>query len=300
LKPGFCFQEIEQSVKRGLLILFCLFFVLAAVLFWLASPDLQLMARPNRIGIIEVTGIISDARKTMRDIVKFRKDSNVRAIVLRVESPGGGVGPSQELYREVMRTKDTKPVIASLGSVAASGGYYVASPASWIMASSGTVTGSIGVVMYYPNMQELLQKIGLSMTAIKSGQYKDLGNPDREMAPEEIALLQRTIDEVHQQFIRDIAQGRELPQEKIRAIADGRIMTGESARTAGLIDEIGNFQDAVQAAASMGKIEGEPKLVYAKKEGFSLLDLILGSDLSTQLKSYGTLSGLRYQAPFGP
>jgi protease-4 len=287
--------------RRSFLTLILLASIIIGVLFWLASPEIQIMARPNRIGVIEVKGVIDDVQETLKDVVKFRKDSNVKAIVLRIESPGGAVGPSQELYRELRRTRDTKPVIASLGAVAASGGYYIASATSRIFASPGTVTGSIGVIVYYPNLQGLFEKIGYSMTAIKSGQFKDLGNPDREMTAEEKALLQTTLDEVHRQFIQDVARGRDLPQEKIRAIADGRILTGESAKTLGLVDELGNFEDALESAAMMGKIEGEPKLIYAKKEKFSLVDFLLGSELSSQIRSYSTsFSCVRYQAPFVP
>ena len=287
--------------RRGFLTLLLVLLVAAGVVLWLAAPEIQILARPNRIGVIEVRGVIDDVQETLKDVVKFRKDPNVKAIVVRIESPGGAVGPSQELYRELKRTRDTKPVIASLGAVAASGGYYVASATSRIFASPGTVTGSIGVIVYYPNLQGLFEKIGYRMTAIKSGQFKDLGNPDREMTAEEKALLQNTLDEVHRQFIQDVAQGRDLPQEKITEIADGRILTGELAKTLGLVDDLGNFEDALQTAATMGKIEGEPKLLYAKKEKFSLVDFLLGNELSSQLRSYSkSFNCVRYQVPFGP
>jgi len=287
--------------RRNFLTLVFVLTIALAVLFWLVSPEIRIMARPNRIGVIEVKGVIDDVQKTLKDVVKFRKDPNVKAIVLRVESPGGAVGPSQELYRELKRTRDTKPVIASLGAVAASGGYYIASATSRIYASPGTVTGSIGVIVYYPNLQGLFEKIGYRMTAIKTGQFKDLGNPDREMTAQEKTLLQTTLDEVHRQFIQDVAQGRNLAPEKISGIADGRILTGASAKSLGLVDELGNFEDALGAAAVMGKIEGEPKLIYAKKEKFSLLEFLLGSELSSQIRSYSSsFSYVRYQAPFIP
>jgi len=287
--------------RRNFLTLVFVLTIALAVLFWLVSPEIRIMARPNRIGVIEVKGVIDDVQKTLKDVVKFRKDPNVKAIVLRVESPGGAVGPSQELYRELKRTRDTKPVIASLGAVAASGGYYIASATSRIYASPGTVTGSIGVIVYYPNLQGLFEKIGYRMTAIKTGQFKDLGNPDREMTAQEKTLLQTTLDEVHRQFIQDVAQGRNLAPEKISGIADGRILTGASAKSLGLVDELGNFEDALGAAAVMGKIEGEPKLIYAKKEKFSVLEFLLGSELSSQIRSYSSsFSYVRYQAPFIP
>jgi len=188
-----------------------------------------------------------------------------------------------------------------LGAVAASGGYYVASAASRIFASPGTVTGSIGVIVYYPNLQGLFDKIGYSMTAIKGGQFKDLGNPDREMTAEEKALLQETVDEVHRQFIEAVVEARHIPREKVQAIADGRIITGETARKLGLVDELGNFEDAISSAAIMGKIKGEPKVIYAKQKKFSLVGFLLGNELTNQIKNYHpSFAGIRYQAPFAP
>lgn len=287
--------------QPGCLLTSLVFVLVAGAAFWLITSDHALLANPNRIAVIEVKGLIDDARETLRGIVKYRKDPNVKALVLRVESPGGGVGPSQEIYRELQRTNETKPVVASLGAVAASGGYYIASAAGRIFASPGTVTGSIGVIVYYPNLEELFEKIGYSMTAIKSGRFKDLGNPDRKMTAEEKALLQETIDQVHRQFIEAVAAARNIPREKIEAIADGRILTGETAKQLGLVDELGNFEDAVRSAAIMGKVEGEPKLVYAKKKGFSLLDLLLGNQLAKQITNYPVgLPGIRYQAPLAP
>lgn len=287
--------------RRRLWVLLLILFIAGGGLLWLLASDFEFMTYPNRIGVVEVKGLIDESQETLRNIVKFRKDPNVKAIVLRIESPGGAVGPSQEIYREVKRTRDVKPVIASLGAVAASGGYYIASAASRIFASPGTVTGSIGVIVYYPNLQGLFDKIGYRMTAIKSGQYKDMGNPDREMTAEEKALLQKTLDQVHLQFIQAVAAGRNLPEEKIRGISDGRILTGESALELGLVDELGNLEDAINTAALMGKIEGEPKLIYAKKKKFSLIGFLLGDELANQIGDYGTSSScVRYQAPFVP
>jgi len=287
--------------RRGFLTVSLLFLIVLGGMLWLASSNFELLAHPNRIAVIEVRGLIDDAQETLRHIVKYRKDPNVKAIVLRVESPGGAVGPSQEIYTELKRTNETKPIIASLGAVAASGGYYVASAASRIFASPGTVTGSIGVIVYYPNLQGLFDKIGYSMTAIKGGQFKDLGNPDREMTAEEKALLQETVDEVHRQFIEAVVEARHIPREKVQAIADGRIITGETARKLGLVDELGNFEDAISSAAIMGKIKGEPKVIYAKQKKFSLVGFLLGNELTNQIKNYHpSFAGIRYQAPFAP
>lgn len=236
----------------------------------------------------------------MKSLKKFRRDSSVRAILVRIDSPGGSVGPSQEIYREIMRTKQSKPVVASLGSVAASGGYYIASAATRIVSNPGTITGSIGVIIYLPNLRELFGKIGYEMVTIKSGKFKDVGNPGREMTPEEREILQGSIDEAHGQFISDVASGRNLQEDKVRELADGRIIVGRLAQQLGLVDELGNFEDAVNAAASLGKIEGEPELLYDKKKRFSLMDILLGGEASEKLSSYLNVSTdfIRYQVPF--
>jgi protease-4 len=290
-------------MRRFFLFLLSVFLlVVICFLVWLMVPDFQLVSSPNRIGVLEVRGLIDNVQESLKAIKEFRQDTNVKCILVRIESPGGGIGASQELYREVRRTIEEKPVVASLGGIAASGGYYIASAASRIVANPGTITGSIGVISYFPNLRELFEKIGFSATTIKSGRFKDTGNPGREMTPEERDLLQATMDQAHGQFIRDVARGRNLPEEKIREIADGRIIMGESAQQLGLVDELGNFEDGVKAAAKLGKIEGEPNLLYAKKKKRSLLDFLFGSELSEQLDGYvnGSLNFLRYQVPYWP
>ena len=290
-------------MRRFFLFLLSVFLlVVICFLVWLMAPDFQLISSPNRIGVLEVRGLIDNVQESLKAIKEFRQDTNVKCILVRIESPGGGIGASQELYREVRRTIEEKPVVASLGGIAASGGYYIASAANRIVANPGTITGSIGVISYFPNLRELFEKIGFSATTIKSGRFKDTGNPGREMTPEERDLLQATMDQAHGQFIRDVARGRNLPEEKVREIADGRIIMGESAQQLGLVDELGNFEDGVKAAAKLGKIEGEPNLLYAKKKKRSLLDFLFGSELSEQLDGYvnGSLNFLRYQIPYWP
>jgi protease IV len=290
-------------MRRFFLFLLSVFLLMVIVfLVWVMTPDFQLLASPNRIGVLEVRGVIDNVQESVKALKEFRQDVNVKAILVRIDSPGGGIGPSQELYREIRRTIEEKPVVASMGGIAASGGYYIAAAASRIVANPGTITGSIGVISYFPNLRELFDKIGFSAVIIKSGRYKDTGNPGREMTDEEKALLQTTMDQAHSQFIRDVAKGRNLPEEKVREIADGRILMGESAQQLGLVDELGNFEDGVNAAAKLGKIEGEPDLLYAKKKKRSLLDFILGSEVSEQLDGLvnGSLQILRYQASYWP
>jgi protease-4 len=281
----------------SLIILSLLIFI--GLVIWLLTPESQWFAGPNQIGVIELRGLIDSVQDPLKAFREFRKNTNVKCVLLRIESPGGGIGASQELYREVKRTIEVKPVVASLGGIAASGGYYIASAANRIVANPGTITGSIGVISYFPNLQELFKKIGFSANIIKSGRFKDIGNPDREMTHEERELLQSTMDEAHRQFIRDVARGRNLPEEKVREVADGRILMGEKAQQLGLVDELGNFEDAIKISALLGKIEEEPDLLYARKKKHSLLDFLIGSEISEQLDGYinGSLSFLRYQVP---
>ncbi|MEJ2699696.1 MAG: signal peptide peptidase SppA, partial [Desulfuromonadales bacterium] len=217
---------------------------------------------------------------TIEQLLRFRKDDSVKAIVLRVDSPGGGVGPSQEIYEEVQKTVKIKPVVVSMGSIAASGGYYIASPANRIFSNPGTITGSIGVILEFTNFQELLQKIGLKSQIIKSGKHKDIGSPVRPMTEGDRKILQSLIDDVHQQFIAAVAKGRKLDLEKVRALADGRIFSGRQALAVGLVDQLGDLQDAVKAAAELGGIHGEPRLVYPPREKPGLLRYLVEDSIS--------------------
>lgn len=286
--------------RRTLWLIVIGFFVLCGGLVWHLGSDSDVFKRSNRIGVIEIRGAITNASEVLKTIKEFRKDHTIKAILVRIDSPGGGVGPSQEIYRELKRTAGSKPIVASLGGVAASGGYYVASAANRVVANPGTVTGSIGVIMYLPMLRDLFGKIGYEMVTIKSGRYKDIGNPAREMTPEEKEIMQASMDEAHRQFIRDVAAGRRLPEDKVREIADGRIILGQTAKELGLVDELGNFEDAVDVAVSLGQIRGEADLVYAKKKRTSLLDLLLGGDVSEKLSNLleEPSASLRYEAPF--
>lgn len=254
----------------------------------------------EKVGIVEVYGVISDATMVIQDLKAMREDDSVKAVVLRIDSPGGGVGASQEIYREVLRTKKEKRVVASMGGVAASGGYYVAAGADQIMASRGTLTGSIGVIMGYTNFSELMEKIGLSPVVIKSGRFKDAGSPAREMTPEERALLEEFVESVHDQFISDVAESRNLDEALLRQVADGRIMTGEFAREKGLVDTFGNLEDAIQLAGKLGGIKGKVVSVYAREEPFSLIQYLTGASAGRIVrKSLQTFlyPGYFYQPP---
>ncbi len=282
----------------GCLIALLVLALLGGVVVFLLS-DYEISAKNNRIGVVEVKGTITSSQELVKQIKEFRKDAAVRAILVRVDSPGGAIGPSQEIYTEIKRTIQTKPVVASMGGVAASGGYYISCAANHIVANPGTITGSIGVIIYFPNFRELFEKIGYQMTTIKSGQFKDIGNPSREMTPAEKELIQTTINESYAQFVRDVALARHLPEDQVRQVADGRIIMGEKAHQLKLVDELGNFEDAVNKAAELGKIEGEPDVIYAKKKKRSVMDFLLGSDVSERVNDiiYDSSAFLRYQLP---
>ena len=223
----------------------------------------------GNVGIVEINGIIADASETIRLLKHFREDATIKAIVIRVDSPGGVVGPSQEIYREVRKTVPAKKVVASMGAVAASGGYYVAAAADGIMANPGTITGSIGVIMGYTNFEKLLEKIGLSPVVIKSGEYKDMGSPTRKMTLREEETLQYFVDQTHRQFVNAIADGRDMDLAHVESLADGRIYTGEEAMKNGLVDRLGNFEDAIEWAGRLGGIEGKISPVYKREDSFS-------------------------------
>ena len=209
------------------------------------------------IGVVELVGVIADSRTVLADLKRFREDDDVKAIVLRIDSPGGGVGPSQEIYRALLKTRKVKPVIASLGSVAASGGYYAAAATSGIMTNPGTVTGSIGVIMGYTNFRSIIDKLGLKPVVIKSGANKDMGSPVKELTPEQRAIFQGVVDQLHEQFVTHIAEGRGMEKATVAKLADGRIYPGEEAIRLGLCDREGNLEDALSWAAEKAGIEGD-------------------------------------------
>jgi protease-4 len=255
-------------------------------------PDLDLSTE-DRIALIRVEGVILDSQVTVGELKRFAENPTVKAIVLRIDSPGGGVVPSQEIHDAVqrVRTKNNKAVIASMGSVAASGGYYIAAATDRIMANPGTLTGSIGVIMEMANVEGLLQKIGVEGIVVKSGKYKDVGSPLRKMSDEERALLQSVMDDVHKQFIEAVAEGRALEVANVQALADGRIFTGRQAKDARLVDELGDLEDAIQLAADVVGIEGEPKVVEPRRR-FSIREL-LDSKLSAMFPKLDFHSGVR-------
>ncbi len=274
----------RHPVLFGLLILagiFLLFWGGVRVLVSSASrPEKRgIFSLQKGIGVIELTGVLVSSEEILQNLTEFRQDDTVQAIVLRIDSPGGAVGASQEVYTEVQRTNKIKPVVASLGSVAASGGYYAALGAERIIASPGTITGSIGVIIKFMNLSALFDKIGFHSEVVKSGKLKDMGSPERPITEEERALLQGLIDNVHSQFVDAVVASRHLTADIVRPMADGRIFSGEQAKEKGLIDDFGNFTDAVMLAAELGGLDTGntmPRLIYPAKKDFPFLELLRG------------------------
>jgi protease IV len=229
----------------------------------------------ERVGIVEISGMILDAKNINEHLKRFRENDDIKAIVVRIDSPGGAVGPSQEIFREIRKTIAVKPVVASMGAIAASGGYYIAAGTNGIMANPGTITGSIGVIMQFADFREILEKIGIRSDIIKSGEYKDMGSPFRSLSEKEENRLQQFVDGVHRQFVADVAAGRNLSEEEISAMADGMIFSGEDAQHVGLVDRLGNFNDAVDWAGEKAGITKKIIRVYPPEERYSLIRRLL-------------------------
>jgi protease-4 len=257
----------RHPIVRGIAVLctvvVLVFLVAFALTYGTGGRLSSALALEGRVGVVDVHGVITDSDDIVEALRTFEHAPSVKAVVVRIDSPGGGVAPSQEIYDAILKLRASKPVVGSLGGVAASGGYYVASACDAIVANPGTLTGSIGVIMEMGNVQDLLQKIGIEAEVLKAGRYKDMGSPVRPLTDEERAIFQQMIDSVHAQFIAAVAGGRKMDEAKVRALADGRVYSGEQARALGLVDRLGGLQDAVDLAAERGGIVGEPHVTHA-------------------------------------
>lgn len=262
-------------MKKGCLIIAGILILLAIVslIFALSQKNISFK---DKVAVIYIEGPIMDSKNTVEEIKSYTKDNSIKAIILRVDSPGGGVAASQEIYEEVKKAVNEKNVVVSMGSVAASGGYYISAPADRIIANPGTLTGSIGVIMEIPNIEGLMNKLGIKTEVIKSGRHKDIASIFRKMEKDDRIILQKVLDDVHDQFINAVAEGRNMKVADVRKIADGRIFTGRQAVGAGLVDELGTFEDAITVAADLAEIKGEPEVV-SKKERFSFFDILKGT-----------------------
>ena len=276
---------MSESKRRGIaLLLLCICLVSTVIGFIIiAKRPFDTGGSSGKIVLINIEGTIvgggsgygllgseSGADDIAKQIKRAGEDSSVKAILLRINSPGGSAAASQELHEEVKKARDNgKIVVASMSDVAASGGYYVACGADKIIANPGTMTGSIGVIFSQLQYSELLERYGIRANVIKSGKYKDIGSPLRNMTEEERHILQEMIDDIYLQFVRAVAEGRQMNESEVLELADGRIFTGKRAKELGLVDDLGNFQDAVDLAAEVAGIEGKPKVVeYGKKSPF--------------------------------
>ena len=276
-KPQRSFLRSFLRFSAGLLAVMVLLAVGSALL-----PD-RWKSPSGEIALVRIQGMIMDSQNIVRQLSNYRHNPNVRGIVLRIDSPGGAVAPAQEIYNEIMKLKaDHKTVYASMGTVAASGGYYIACAANYVLANPGTLTGSIAAVMAFSNIEELTDKIGVKPIIIKSGKYKDVGSPLRGMKPEERKILQGVVDDVHQQFVQAVAKGRGLPVSEVNEIADGRIMTGQQALTLKLVDEMGGLEKTIELLAKKIGVEGRPKVIE-EKEKTPFFDWLLQSSLPSRL-----------------
>lgn len=240
----------------------------------------------DKIALVEINDVIMSSEKTVEQIKRYREDKSIKAIILRINSPGGGVAASQEIYEEVKKTRDSgKIIVVSMGSIAASGGYYIAVGSSLIVANPGTLTGSIGVIAQFISIKDLAEKLGITQTTIKSGSLKDAGNPFRQMNDSDKAYFQEVVDNSFSQFLDVVAKERKMSKETLLPYANGRVFTGLQAKEYGLIDSLGTFEDAIRITGKMAGIEGEPRIVREKKK-FSIFEEIIGSKMEdvTQLK----------------
>jgi len=241
-----------------------------AVLNWKHSVSID----GDRIGVIKIHGVIRNADKYLRLLDEAEKDGKIKAVIIRVDSPGGVVGACQEIHDKVKEITEKKPVVVSMGSVAASGGLYISVPATKIVANPGTITGSIGVILQTFNFSSLINKIGIKVVTIKSGPYKDILNPFGKPDPKHAEIVQKLIEQSYAQFVKAVADGRKIPIEKVKEFADGRIFTGEEAKRLGLVDYLGNFDKAVEIARKLAKCP-KAKIYYLKRKK-GLMERIFG------------------------
>lgn len=261
------------------------FFALTLLSWMFSEPEEETISSGGeKIALIELIEPIMSSESTVQQFKKYRENRSVKAIVFRVESPGGGVAASQEIYEEVKKTRDSgKPVVVSMGSVAASGGYYVSCGASRIVANPGTLTGSIGVIFQFLQVTDLMKKIGVDQATFKSGKLKDAGSPFRKMNADDQKYFDGLIADVYDQFVNVVSTERKLDVKYVKRFADGRVFTGRQAREYGFIDTLGTFEDAVAIAAKLGGIEGKPRIVkeYRRK---NFLERVLGEAVTDVAK----------------
>jgi protease-4 len=269
----------KHPVIFGVLLLFALGFVFYLFFYRVGAHTgkSKTFSLNDKVGVVSVNGVIHDSLEITEQLEEFGRDDSIVAVVLRIDSPGGGVAASQEIYDAVIELKKKKKVVVSMGSVAASGGLLIACAADKIVANAGTITGSISAIMQFANVEELLKKIGLKASVVKSGKYKDIGSPLRGMTQEERKIIQDLIDDIYNQFVDVIVRDRKIPIKKVVAIADGRVFTGRQAKEYGLVDQLGDMGAAAKLACQLAGGDGKYDLVYPSKKRASIFDYVFES-----------------------
>ena len=289
-------KKRRDALALILISIICIVFIL--MLFGLfkgmGEIDRFSITKGECVAVLEIIGQIFESRTFANDLDRFLSNPSVKALVVRIDSPGGTVGASQEIYEELKKASMQIPVIASMGNAAASGGYYIAIGADTIIANPGTTTGSIGVIAGLTMFHRLADKIGLDFEVIKSGDFKDTGNPFREMTPAERKYLQGVIDDTYMQFVEAVAEERDLTLEQVKEVADGRIFTGRQAYELGLVDMLGTFEDAVALAGELSGIKGKPEIMEKKKRKLTLFDILFGDFESAFYRLLGNGIEVKY------
>lgn len=280
-----------------LLVLFGGSFLFGILVYLVSSSDGDAsIFESGNVGLVKIEGGIYESMDTLKELDEYRKDDDIKAVVVRIESPGGSVSASQELFSTIKRLSEKKPVVASLGSVAASGGYYAACGATKIVANPGTITGSIGVRMDHVNIGDLLRWAKIGHETLKSGKFKDIGSPDRPLTEDEKKLLEELIGDIHRQFKRTVETSRGLTEEVVDLLADGRVYSGEEAQLKGLVDQLGDYFEAVKLAGELAGIKGEPKVVEKHKKGKKLVEKFFEGALA-EIRSAVLKSERTYREP---
>jgi protease-4 len=270
--------------NRNLTVILCIILlpVVAGIIALTSSNNgigksIDLSSGRGKIGLVRLVDIIMSSEVYVQQLEELRNDETIDGVILRIDSPGGAVAPSQEIYQEVMRYRlAKKPLIVSMGNIAASGGYYIASSATRIFSNPGTITGSIGVIFQFPQYYKLLDKVGVKVTTFKAGEFKDIGNPNREISEKEKLYIQALLDNTHEQFIHDVSVARCMDIKKLRLLANGKIFTGQQALDAGLVDTLGGYSDAVAYLKKLLNLPNKTKVVEKIKTTDFLKDMLSG------------------------
>ena len=266
----------RHPVILGLLLLLLVFFIFVLLAYFLGIfTGKRSLPLADSVGVLNLEGVLRSSQEFARQAEEFGRDDGIKAVVVRIDSPGGGVAASQEIYASLAELKKKKKVVVSMGSVAASGGYLVACAADKIVANPGTITGSISAIMHFANAESLMEKIGLKSSVVKSGKFKDIGSPVRPMTAEEQALIQELVDDTYDQLLEVISRDRKIPREALKQLADGRVFTGRQAQKLRLVDDLGDMGHAVRMAGKLAGIKGTPELVYPTKKKATYWELLM-------------------------